>query len=86
MSPRANGAAWSSQTNLNSLPFSRSTSVENFLSAATQPVLAKFAGFGARGRAALERSERLHDAGFVPPPIGLADGFLITSIAAYDGA
>jgi hypothetical protein len=38
--------------------------------------LYKFAGYGRYGRAKLERAERL--AGFVPPALGLEDGFLVT--------
>jgi len=41
-------------------------------------ILAKFAGFGARGRDAFDRARRLHNAGFSPRPIDLADGFLFT--------
>jgi hypothetical protein len=38
--------------------------------------LYKFAGYGRYGRAKLERAERL--AGFIPPVLGLEDGFLVS--------
>lgn len=44
-------------------------------------VLAKFAGFGARGEAALARAQALHAAGFVPRPLDLSNGFLFSSFA-----
>ncbi len=39
--------------------------------------LARFAGLGASGEAALERALALHRAGFVPEPAGLVHGFLV---------
>lgn len=45
-------------------------------------VLAKFVGFGARGRACFERARRLHEGGFSTRPIGLADGFLYSEFVA----
>ena len=42
-------------------------------------VLAKFAGFGSRGRAAFEKSRRLHDAGFIPAPLDYKNGFIFSS-------
>ena len=57
-----------------------------FLSKTTPRVLAKFAGFGDRGRAALERSQALHDAGFVPPPIELAHGFFFSRFVPGEAA
>ena len=43
------------------------------------PLLMKFAGLGRYGRAALARGERLAAAGFGPPVLGLAQGFLLSS-------
>jgi hypothetical protein len=50
-----------------------------FLSTNEPRVLAKFSGFGSRGRTCLERARSLHDAGFVPRPIEFANGFLFSS-------
>ncbi|HLH38776.1 MAG TPA: hypothetical protein VKX39_06480 [Bryobacteraceae bacterium] len=52
-----------------------------FLSRTAPRIFAKFAGFGARGRAAFERLQCLHDAGFVPAPLDLAHGFLFSRFA-----
>ncbi|MBZ5602997.1 MAG: hypothetical protein LAO79_11880 [Acidobacteriia bacterium] len=41
-------------------------------------VLAKFAGFGSRGRQAFDRARILHEAGFTPSPLNLSRGFLFT--------
>jgi hypothetical protein len=41
-------------------------------------VLAKFAGFGARGRKAFDRARALHAAGFSPRPLALENGFVFT--------
>ena len=49
-----------------------------FLSPCEPHILAKFAGFGSRGRACLERSRELHQAGFIPAPLEFANGFLFS--------
>jgi hypothetical protein len=41
-------------------------------------VLAKFAGFGERGRFCFERARELYEAGFSPKPLDFQDGFLFT--------
>jgi hypothetical protein len=41
-------------------------------------ILAKFAGFGSRGRRAFERSRALFDAGFSPAPLAFSNGFLFS--------
>lgn len=41
-------------------------------------VLARFAGFGGRGRGALERARLLEEGGWGPPVLGHAEGFLLT--------
>jgi hypothetical protein len=46
------------------------------------PILLKFAGLGRRGRQALSLAHRLGEAGFVPPVLGLWNGFLATSFVA----
>jgi len=40
--------------------------------------MAKFAGFGARVRAAFERARALHDARFSAQPLELSNGFLVS--------
>jgi hypothetical protein len=42
-------------------------------------ILAKFVGFGERGRTAFARSHILHDAGFIPAPLDLSNGFLFST-------
>lgn len=47
--------------------------------AGSAPLLAKFAGLGRYGKAALARGERLAAAGFGPPVLGLGHGFLLSA-------
>ena len=47
--------------------------------AESAPLLVKFAGLGRYGKTALARGERLAAAGFGPPVLGLAQGFLLAS-------
>jgi hypothetical protein len=42
-------------------------------------VIAKFAGFGSRGKTAFDRARSLHDAGFIPSPLDLTNGFLFSA-------
>lgn len=54
-----------------------------------KPHLLKFVGLGRYGRLKRERAERLADAGWGPPAVGLAKGFLITEFVEgtpVDGA
>ncbi len=44
-------------------------------------ILAKFAGFGSRGRRAFDRFHALHDAGFTSAPLDLKNGFLFSAFA-----
>lgn len=53
-----------------------------FLSVGQPRVIAKFAGFGSRGRACFDRAKMLHAARFTPAPLELANGFLFSSFAA----
>ncbi len=50
-----------------------------FLRADPPYILAKFVGFGTRGRQAYERSLALHEAGFSPQPLEFKNGFLFTA-------
>jgi hypothetical protein len=52
-----------------------------FLRADPPHIVAKFAGFGSRGRQAFERSLALHDAGFTPAPLQFENGFLFTAFS-----
>ena len=45
-------------------------------------LLLRFAGLGSRGEARLRRARALAEAGFTPPPTGLAHGFLIQEFRA----
>lgn len=42
------------------------------------PLLARFAGFGRKGQTALARGRALEEAGWGPPVVGKAEGFLLT--------
>ena len=55
----------------------RMTGAEDQFAAAEPPILAKFAGLGEYGRQKLERAAILAEAGFGPPVLGLAYGFLL---------
>lgn len=43
-----------------------------------KPVIAKFTGLGRAGDRLFERARRLDEAGFIPRPLGLAHGFLVS--------